>query len=79
MCNSFNIDQPGPEPGFENTQERYNYQAKKEAQNFHAELFDLATRYNLSTLGDTEQFGIGSVGETLMQAIAKLELLKQSL
>lgn len=79
MFNSFNIDQSGPDPDFENTQERYECQAKNDAQDFHTELFDLTARYSLSTLGDMERGGIGTVGETLMQAIDKLELLKQSL
>ncbi len=81
MHNSFNINNISDEEinNMQPTQSEAEYMTKKQAQNFYTELFDLTARYSLSLLGEMERAGMGSVGESLMEATNKLELLKQSL
>lgn len=79
MHNSFNIDQEMQRDNLQPTQSEFEFKVKQQCQSFHAELFDITARINQSLLGDMERSGLHSVGDTLLTAIAKLELLKQSL
>lgn len=77
MDNSFNIDQDMQRDNLQPTKSEYDYKIKQQCQSFHAELFDITARLNQSLLGDMERSGLHSVGDTLLTAVAKLELLKQ--
>lgn len=79
MYNSFNIDQDLQRDNLQPTKGEYDYKVKQQAQRFHTELFDIAARISQSLIGDMERAGMHSVGDTLLTALAKLELLKESL
>lgn len=59
--------------------EQYTQQAKLNAQVIIDQLTDIAGLYHCGILGQLEAAGLTTAGDTMLSAIAKLELLKQSL
>lgn len=57
----------------------YEQVGKEQAERFSAELTDLYTRYQYSTVGDMERSGMLTAGEDILSALSKIELFKQSL
>lgn len=63
----------------EPNKEDYEAIAKAQAETFSAQLRDLYTRYQYSTVGDMERSGMLTAGEDILSALSKIELFKQSL
>lgn len=68
-------------PNSDYLQQQYHEEASQQINNFQMELTDLAIRYNCSILGDMERRGaiLEGPGSALIDALARMELLKQSL
>lgn len=56
------------------TEDEFIHKAKEQVNTFHTELYDLTIRLNMSLCAP-----LTSAGEDLLNALGKLELLKQSL
>lgn len=68
-------------PNNDYLQQQCHEEASMQINNFHMELTDLTIRYNVSILGDMERRGVinDGPGASLVDALARMELLKQSL
>lgn len=70
-------DQPEHYPGYEPTHDEYTAKVKQLCASFGAELYDLSVRFNCSLLGELERNGMLTAGDDLINAAAKIELLKE--